>query len=123
MQLRIAGFGIAGYFGVMVKEEGQGNSDAAYHYLHLHFDISYLDNTVMDVKLSTPARDALDISDYANHALLFYRYSVSWRLFEPPHGLDDDDDDAGMHIMPPQELEVRMTPVYPQAASALAGSF
>lgn len=101
---------IWGFIGKTEKIMRPGEKPALRFYLftHIHFDIHYHENRVIEVNVSTDPARTVDITG-GEKIIVDYTYSVSWR--ETPTTFDKRMEKYSRYSFLPQHLEVSLPPL------------
>jgi hypothetical protein len=99
---------IWGFIGKVEKVNRKGKTDILYYlFQHIHFDISYNGNRVIDVNVSTDPAKAVDITE-GDKIIVDYSYSVKWKAVNTP--FEQRMTKYARYSFLPQHLEVRIGP-------------
>jgi hypothetical protein len=97
-----------GFVGKVVSEKAQKEAEEAlgktYLFTHFHFDISYNEDHVIELNVSSDPKKTVDITKGSNVTVDF-SYSVKWR--ETHIELEDRMDRYTRYSFLPEHLEVR----------------
>jgi hypothetical protein len=108
---------IWGFIGKVEKVNRKGKTDILYSlFQHIHFDISYNGNRVIDVNVSTDPAKAVDITE-GDKIIVDYSYSVKWKAVNTP--FEQRMTKYARYSFLPQHLEVRIAPPRPVRSIAI----